>query len=388
MNANFRSIRPDIPGPVSPGATRRRFLQSLAAAGGPCLTVLGKDADPFSETLETLRRRHDVPALAAAAFSTTRVLDKAAVGRRLRTTAEAAVTDNDIFHIGSITKSMTAVLAAQCIEKGRLKWESTLGDVLDGMPLHRRVKPVTLWQLLRHRSGLRRDIPDGLYEELKLSDIAPLKQRQELARVMLARPPENDPDTVFEYSNAGYTFAGLMLETVADRPWEEVVRRDLFSPLGLKSAGFGAPAKNPESVDQPWGHRADGVPVRPGPLADNVPAIGPAGTVHLSLPDFIRYAQWHLRETVPDPSLIAAGSLARLHGEGLADGYYGGWNRAARPWAGGQAITHTGSNTMFFAVVWLAPKRDFGVLAACNQGGDASEQVCDAACAHLIGRHL
>lgn len=369
-------------------STRRQFLRALAAAGGPCLVATGQQEKPLAEALESLRWRFDLPALAAAAFHGKEVIGKAAVGRRLRTTADAPVTSGDIFHMGSITKSMTAVLAARFVENRRLKWESTLGEVLDRLPLHRQVKPVTLWQLLRHRSGLRRDIPDGLYEELKLSDIAPLKQRRELARVMLARPPEREPDTNFEYSNAGYTFAGLMLETVAGRPWEELVGRELFSPLGLKSAGFGAPAKNPEAVDQPWGHRADGVAVRPGPLADNVPAIGPAGTVHLSLPDFIRYAQWHLRGAAPDPDLVTAGALARLHGNGEADGYYGGWNRAARPWAGGQALTHTGSNTMFFAVVWLAPKRDFGVLAACNQGGEAAEQACDAACAHLIGRHL
>ena len=105
-----------------------------------------------------------------------------------------------------------------------------------------------------------------------------------------------------------------MLETIANEPWETIVARDLFAPLSLKSGGFGAPAKNAESVDQPWGHRDNGSPVRPGPQADNVPAIGPAGTVHLSLPDFARYAQWHLRAAAPKPSLITPASLGRLHG--------------------------------------------------------------------------
>jgi len=344
------------------------------------------EEEGFADALEAIRRRAEVPALGAIAFSTGKILDEAVTGRRLRTTPDAPVTRDDRFHIGSITKSMTAVLAAQFVEKGRLRWESTLGEILD-FPLHQQVRPVTLWQLLRHRSGLRRDIPDGLYHELRLSDKPPLEQRRELARVMLAKRPERAPENTYEYSNAGYTFAGLMLETVAAQPWEEVVQREIFAPLGLKSGGFGAPAKNPDNVDQPWGHREAGPAVRPGPEADNVPAIGPAGTVHLSLPDLARYAQWHLRETAPKPGLVTAASLARLHGAGQPDDYYGGWIRAARPWAGGQAITHTGTNTMFFAVLWLAPARDFGVLAACNQGGAAAEKACDAACAHLIGRH-
>jgi CubicO group peptidase (beta-lactamase class C family) len=365
---------------------RRRFLAALAAATGTASAA--EKAEPFSEVLDSLRSRAELPALAAMAFSGDKILEEGVTGRRLRTNAEAPVTREDKFHIGSITKSMTAVLAARLVEKGRLRWDSTLGDVLDGIPLHRQVRPVTLWQLLRHRSGLRRDIPDGLYEELRLSDKPPLRQRRELARVMLAKPPEREPESKYEYSNAGYTFAGVMLESVADQPWEEMARRELFAPLGLRSGGFGAPAKDPEKVDQPWGHRGDGTPVRPGPQADNVPAIGPAGTVHLGLPDLARYAQWHLREAGPKPAVITPASLARLHGVGQPDDYYGGWNRAARSWAGGQALTHTGSNTMFFAVIWLAPARDFGVLAACNQGGEAAEKACDAACAHLIGRHL
>lgn len=369
---------------------RRQVLGRLAAAvpAGGLIRGAGAADEPLAVALEALRRKADLPALGAMAFSGDKILEEAVTGLRLRTTPEAPVTRDDVFHMGSITKSMTAVLAARFVESGRLRWESTLGEVLTGWSLHRRVRPVTLWQLLRHRSGLRRDIPDGLYEELKLSDLPPLAQRRELGRVMLAKPPEREPETTYEYSNAGYTFAGLMLETVAGQPWEEMLTRDLLSPLGLKSGGFGAPAKDPEKVDQPWGHRADGTPVRPGPQADNVPAIGPAGTVHLSLPDLARYAQWHLREAAPKPELITTASLARLHGAAQPDDYYGGWNRASRPWAGGQAITHTGTNTMFFAVVWLAPARDFGVLAACNQGGAAAEKACDSACAHLISRHV
>lgn len=329
-----------------------------------------------------------MPAMGAIAFTGTKILEEAVGGERRRGTPEAPVTRDDRFHIGSLTKSMTAVLAARLVEKGRLRWESTLGEMADDKAIHPEVRPVTLWQLLRHRSGLRRDIPDGLFEELKLEDVPPRRQRQKLARALLADPPDHPPESTFAYSNVGYTMAGMMLESVANEPWETMMTRELFAPLGLKSGGFGAPGRATKKPDQPWGHQKDGTPVPPGPQADNVPTIGPAGTVHLSLPDLARYAQWHLGKAGPKPALISADSLGRLHGTGQPDAYFGGWNRAARPWAGGQAITHTGSNTMFFAVVWLAPERDFGVLAACNQGGEAAEKACDAACAHLIGRHL
>ena len=61
---------------------------------------------------------------------------------------------------------------------------------------------------------------------------------------------------------------------------------------------------------------------------------------------------------------------------------------AERPWAGGKAITHTGSNTMFHAVVWIAPNRDFAAVAMCNYGEQEGFRKCDEAIALLIKKHL
>ena len=55
-----------------------------------------------------------------------------------------------------------------------------------------------------------------------------------------------------------------------------------------------------------------------------------------------------------------------------------------RPWGEGTVLTHSGCNTMNFAVVWLAPKRDFAVLICCNQGDGEAAQACDRAAAALI----
>ena len=382
-------------GPPRPAAGRRSFLAGLAAVmARPHLAHAdGVRADAgraggmdLRVAMDAIRCRADVPALAALSFCGAGVLEEAVTGSRRRGVPEAVVTPQDVFHVGSITKSMTAVVAASMVEAGVISWTTAVGEVLGGLPLHDDVKPVTLWQLLRHRSGLRRDLPGDLQERLGREGRSLMEQRRGLARVMLAEPLEQPPENGYGYSNAGYTMAGLMLETVAGQAWEELVAARVFLPLGLTSAGFGAPARTPTVTNQPWGHRADGSVVEPGPGDDNGPAMGPAGTVHLSLPDLANYARWHLREATPSPPLVTAASLARLHGVGQPDGYYGGWDRVARDWARGQALTHTGTNTLFFAAVWLAPARDFGVLAVSNQGGSVAAQACDSACAHLIQR--
>ena len=66
-----------------------------------------------------------------------------------------AVTANDTFHIGSVTKSMTAIVAAMLVERGKISWTTTIGDSFSdlGDRLHPGYRPVTLEPLLAHRSG-------------------------------------------------------------------------------------------------------------------------------------------------------------------------------------------------------------------------------------------
>ena len=49
-----------------------------------------------------------------------------------------------------------------------------------------------------------------------------------------------------------------------------------------------------------------------------------------------------------------------------------------RDWAGGKVLQHSGSNTWNFATAWIAPQRDFAILACTNQRGDAAQAACDA----------
>src|SRR4029079_14124324 len=88
---------------------------------------------------------------------------------------------------------------------------------------------------------------------------------------------------------------GAMLEHATQTPYEELVQKRRFTPLGLKSGGFGAPG-TPRRIDEPRGHDLKAgklEPIDPGPAADNPPAISPAGRAHLSIADFARYAAWH-----------------------------------------------------------------------------------------------
>ncbi len=111
---------------------------------------------------------------------------------------------------------------------------------------------------------------------------------------MLKDAPLTKPGSTYAYSNVGYVLAGLMAEHVSGQSWETLMNKRLFEPLGMTSAGFGSPG-HPGKVDQPWGHRDSGGEVRPTQV-DNAPVMGPAGTVHCSVPDWAKFASLHMSE--------------------------------------------------------------------------------------------
>ena len=195
----------------------------------------------------------------------------------------------------------------------------------------------------------------------------------------------------YHYSNLGYVIAAAMLEHRAEEDFETMMRRDIFKPLGMDSADFRT-MKSARKLKAPmlWGHRANGEPFSPKVAgAENPSAYASCGTVHISAGDYAKYAQWHLSQT-PAPVLSTQEAFDHLHtgqvnATGTGGKHGGGWihtkyGRAA-------AMTHAGSNTNSFAVIWIIPDKDFAAIALTNQGGNSSFAACDAAILELMKRY-
>lgn len=366
-----------LPQPAPPiGDARRPAGQSADVA------PVAIDAD-----LEAIRAKHNIPALCAMASVNGEVTLEGAAGVRIAGETTAA-TSRDLFHIGSCTKAMTATLAAIMVNEGLITWETTIAQSMPDLvdQIDAGYGAVTLEQLLAHRSGLSEDrSPDrNLWPKIRALDGDMRAQRTEFAKLTLAHPPPLAPGTQMVYSNAGYVIAGAMLECAGGDSWENLITAKLFRPLGMSSAGFGPPGESTlrEAPDQPWGHRSERG-VAPGPAADNPAVLGPAGTVHCSLEDWSKFARLHLGQKVGDLQLDES-TLAQLHTDPDGDGYALGWGVAERGWAGGTVLTHAGSNTMWFAVLWLAPAKNAAYLAATNTAGESAPRACDEAIATMI----
>jgi len=276
---------------------------------------------------------------------------------------------DDLWHIGSNTKAMTAMLVARLVEQGVVSWDDTvaqhLGATISGIRAD--YADVTFVELLSHRSGLPPNA--GLMTLLSLSgadanrdDIA---DRLAYATSVLTKNPGGERGE-FLYSNSGYIVVGAMLEAATGEGWRDLMIREVFEPLGMESAGFGPPGVSGE-LDQPRGHRGGmfgGLnAVEPGSgQADNPPALGPAGRVHISMSDYATF----LRAVIAGANGADDGYLSAVSWERLltpvGDNYALGWGIMPDG-----TLMHAGSNTMWFLQAVVIPGDNSFIVVAVNE---------------------
>lgn len=315
-----------------------------------------------------------VPGIVAAFADSDGLIGIGAAGVR-KSGSDAELTVNDVVHIGSCTKAMTSTMLATLVAEGVLRWDSTLAETIPALKdaIHADYHGATLWELATHRARVPANAKSWWAHanvEVKERRLAHLKENLKDAPTVKAGE--------YLYSNLGYMAAGCMAEAVTGQTWETLIQTRLFEPLGMTSAGFGPPG-TAGATDQPWGHIKGRDGWTPNQV-DNPEALGPAGRVHCTLEDWAKFAALQLRGR--EPALLDRAALDRLIEP--ADEYAAGWGVVERPWADGVALTHSGSNTMWFATVWIAPKRDRIYLVATNVGGDVTGMVCDRVISELI----
>ncbi len=368
----------------------------LALIASACICSTSQADDPSKEIaakLAEICRMHDVPAMSAAVVNAKGLVKSDNFGVRKRGTSDK-VELTDRFPIGSNTKSMTATLAAVLVDAGKIEWETTISEVwpkATDKDLHPKLRKVTLDQLLSHQGGVPGNISDLSKEawakhfEEKQS---PTLERRNMLKLALSKAP-SQPLGTFAYSNLGYAIASAMLESRAGESYESLMKKHVYDPLEMRSAGF----RSMESAKQLrppllWGHQAaNGEPVDPRTVgAENPTVYAAAGTVHLSIEDYAKYARWHLAGK-PEPVLRSQNTFDHLHKPQvdytIPGAKYGcGW--ICMETAYGRAFNHAGSNTNTFALIWVLPEANFAAVVCTNTGEKQAFPACDEMISHLM----
>lgn len=333
--------------------------------------------------LKAVREKYHLPALAGAVFDDNGLVAQGTAGVRKMGGSEPA-TQNDLWHLGSDAKAMTATLVGSYVADKRLDWQDRVEQFFPEFAdeIHPALKGITIAQLLSHRAGLVANLDWSGFDQ---KDI--IRSRRAAAKQLLTSAPASAVGE-YQYSNSGYVVVGAILEKLGGKPWEQLLTDRIFTPLKMKSAGYGGTG-TVGKIDQPWGHQ-DGKPVAAnGPLIDNPKVLGPAGTVHASISDWAKFLTDQLRGATDQKALLPPAIYRTIQSPHPAGSTYGlGWSIGTRAWAGGTALSHTGSNTMNFSVCWLAPSKKFGVLVCTNDAGPQAEKATDAAAEALIIWHL
>lgn len=137
------------------------------------------------------------------------------------------ITKDDLFDIGSITKSFTALILLQLQAEGKLSLDDPLGKWL---PQYVEWKEVTLRRLLNMTSGIPNYSEDPEFSQKMMDDFARVWTDQELIEHAHPENPieykENNP---FDYSNTNYILAGLVIEKVTQDTFENQLQKRIIN---------------------------------------------------------------------------------------------------------------------------------------------------------------
>ena len=249
-----------------------------------------------------------------------------------------------ISDIGSITKQFTGAAILLLQEQGKLAVTDSLPQYFEGVPQDKR--SITLHQLLTHTSGISDLDNAGDYDAI---------ERDEFMRRILAQPLSSPPGTQYEYSNAGYSILGAIIEKVTGASYETFVRERLFLPQGMKETGYVLPKWDFKRVAKGYAHDGPWGTILEKPFAADGPywVLRANGGIHSTPPDMIRWGYALL-----DGKVLSAASMKSYwtpHVSETGDSWYGyGWS-IQKLSDGSPLITHNGGNGIYFADMAIIP---------------------------------
>ncbi len=290
------------------------------------------------------------------------VIDRYQAERRLPTVLAGVLSGTDLvwsgsageptdpdaqYRIGSITKTMTAVLVMQCRDDGLLSLEDPVRRFLPESGYG----SVTVRSVLAHVSGMQSE-PVGPWWER-----APGRRVEHLLTANDGSGAVFDPGEHYHYSNLGYGLLGEVVARLRGRPWARLVEERVLEPLEMTRTSYlpSAPYARGRSV-----HHLTGV-LREEPAYDTG-SMAPAGQLWSTLSDLARFAAFLGEGHRP---LVSPQTLAEMRRPVPPAIDYGLGVRLL-PYADGVLAGHTGSMPGFQATAFADPLNHVAVVALTN----------------------
>src|SRR6266850_1548570 len=186
-----------------------------------------------------------------------------------------------IYRVGSVSKLFTDIGVMQLVERGELDLDAPITDYLpDFHPKNPFGKPITLRQLMSHRSGLVREPAVGHYFDPNEPTVAATVESLKPTTLVYA------PGTHTKYSNAGITLVGHVLERRKEQPYAKYLKRAVLESMGLHDSAFEPEPRLVANLAKAYMWTYDG---RTFEAPTFQLGIGPAGCLYTSVVDLGRF---------------------------------------------------------------------------------------------------
>jgi CubicO group peptidase (beta-lactamase class C family)/D-alanyl-D-alanine dipeptidase len=203
---------------------------------GQSATAVRKD---YGDVVETLRpfiqqqmAEKELPALSIAIIDEQQIVWAQGFGMADPKSKTPASADT-VYRIGSVSKLFTDIAIMQLVERGELNLEAPVTDYLpDFHPKNPFGTPITLRQLMSHRSGLLREPPVGNYFETSQPTLTATVHSLNETELVFA------PNTHTKYSNAAIAVVGYLLEARSHEPFAQYLKSSVLDPMGMRHSSF------------------------------------------------------------------------------------------------------------------------------------------------------
>jgi CubicO group peptidase (beta-lactamase class C family) len=358
------------------------FIASLGAAT--------PDLAKLDAYIEKSRAEWDVPGMSIAIVKDGKMAFSKGYGVRAMGKSEKVDADT-LFAIASNSKAFTAAALAGLVDQGKLKWDQRVIDVLPWFQLYDPwvSNEIRLEDLLCHRSGLKTFSGDLLWHNTQYD-------RREIVRRLRYLKPVFPFRDGYGYSNVMFLTAGVMLEQVTGKTWEDYVRENFLAPLGMKRT-----ITTVRGLDK-QGNYAMPHSTFNGPMEMfewvNWDTMGPAGGIISSANDMSRWLMLQLNAGELDgkryfskeqqtrmwrPHNVQGGPS---NGDKVADTHfrtYGlGWG--VSDFQGRFTVSHGGGYDGMVSRVWLMPEEKLGIVVLTN----TDKEIMGALVDHIRDAYL
>ena len=281
-----------------------------------------------------------------------------------------ANTEQTVFQLGSVTKQFTSAIILKLQEEKKLSVSDKLSKYFPGYP---KGDSITIEHLLTHTSGIFNYTNDANF---MTNEVAKPAGREKIMALFKDRPLDFSPGTGWNYSNSGYSLLGYIIEEVTKIPYEQVVRKYIFTPLHMTHSGFDfTHLKNNEKAT---GYlKLNDKEMIPSPIVDSTVAYS-AGAIYSTTGDLYR---WH--KALQEDKILSEEQQEKAYTP-VKNRYGYGW--IIDSVEGKRRVSHGGGIHGFVTNISRIPEDDICIVLLSNASDPSISEIAKSIFAILYGK--